>query len=303
MGMLTITSKADHRLSLEGNLQAVHAEYLTDESADNQLVIGSLQSISKLPVNLNLLANAYHAAGLIQMSLDAAYFLVAHLNAQSVLVQQQNCLLQGIADNAVGALPVLLLHNLGSGHFLNVGILQRSLYPELQLSSGSEADILHISTIDMLQAGDSTGGVENVQQLLLYIIQSILQNCTRIYTLALVNEESRNTESTDRLLGFLIVVLEVVIYKPVYRWVNRHINLCIVQGCNACQHYGGAVSLYCGTGVEIIHILQKDAYRNLLISVVAGVVNTNQGNEFDFRMSLQHLNNSFFLRVRRNDIE
>ena len=155
----------------------------------------------------------------------------------------------------------------------------------------------------MLQAGNSTSSMEDVQQFLLYIIQGILQNSTGIYALALMNQESGNTQSTDWLISFLVIILKIIINKPVYGWINRHINLSIVQSCNTSQHNRRTICLYCGTSIEIIHILQENSYRNLLISIVTCMVNTNQRNKFNLWMSLQHGYNILLLRIRGDDIQ
>ena len=93
MGMLAIARQPDHRLCLENDLQAILAERLLYQRADQKFIIGGLQGFGKLPVHLDLLADVRHVPGLIHVRFEAAHFLVAHLRLKAVLFHQKYALL------------------------------------------------------------------------------------------------------------------------------------------------------------------------------------------------------------------
>ena len=154
MRVLAVASQADHRFCLEVDFEAHAAEDLSYDRADEELIVGSLQGICKAPVDLELLADVRHTATLVNLRLETADFLVAHLNLEAVFIEDEQALLHSRADDAVRALPVLLLQNLRSRHLFDGSILKRRLDPELELRSGGELDVRHIRAVDTLDAGD-----------------------------------------------------------------------------------------------------------------------------------------------------
>ena len=77
--------------------------------------------------------------------------------------------------------------------------------------------------------------MEEVQKFLLDVGEGISQHGTGVDSLALVNEEARDPQCSDRSVGLFVVVLEVIINKPVDAGINRHIDFGVVEGGNAGQ--------------------------------------------------------------------
>ena len=112
MGMLTVAGKSNHRLGLEADLKTIAAEYLLDDSTDEHFIISRLDGISKAPINLKLFTDVSHVSALVDLCLETANFLVAHLNVKSILIKLNDTLLKGTTNSTVSTLPILLLHNL-----------------------------------------------------------------------------------------------------------------------------------------------------------------------------------------------
>ncbi len=151
MGMFAISGQADHGFGLEVYFQAILPEDLLNQGANHQFIVGGLQSIGKFPVDFALLADMVHPAGLIDVGLDTAHFLVAHFRPKAVLVKHDDRLLKGGSHRPTGTLPVLLLHDLRGTHLGNVSLFQGSLHPEFQLRSAGELDVYHIPPVNVLQ--------------------------------------------------------------------------------------------------------------------------------------------------------
>ena len=301
--VLAVASQADHRLCLEVDFEAHAAEDFADDRADEELVVGSLQGIGEAPVDLELLADVRHAAALVDLCFETADFLVAHLDFEAVFVEHEQALLHGRADDAVRALPVLLLQDLRSGHLFDGSIFKRRLDPELELRSGGELDVRDIRAVDALDAGDLRMCLEERQQLFLDVSERVSEDGTRVDALALVDQEGRDAQRANRLARLLVVVLHVVVDEPVDGRIDRHIDFCVVQGGNTRQHDGGTIRLDSRASIELIDILEEDAHRDLLIRIVASHVDADQRNELDLGMCFERVQDFFFFGVCRNHIK
>lgn len=301
--VLAVASQADHRLCLEVDFEAHAAEDLSYDRADEELIVGSLQGICKAPVDLELLADVRHAAALIDLCFETADFLVAHLDFEAVFVEHEQALLHGRADDAVRALPVLLLQDLRSGHLFDGSILKRRLDPELELRSGGELDVRHIRAVDTLDAGDLRVLLEEGHQLFLDIGERVSEDSARIDALAFVDQEGRDAQRADWLARLLVVVLHVVVDEPVDGRIDRHIDFRVVQGGDARQYDGGTIRLDSRASIELIDILEEDAHRDLLIRIVAGHIDADQRYELDLGMCFERVQDFFFFGVCRNHIK
>ena len=303
MGVLTVASQTNHGFSLEGYFQADGTEGFLNHRADEDFVVSCLEGIGKLPVDFQLLADMGHVATAVNLSLEAANFLMAHFHLEAVFIQLQQAVFHSRAHSAVGAFPILFLHDLGSGHFFNGCFFQRSLYPEFQFRSGGKLDIDHIVAVNAFEAGNFRILLEGSQQFFLHIVQGVSQYSTGVNTLAFMHQEGRNAQGAYGFARFFIVEFHVVVYEPVHGRIDGHIHFCVVQGGNPRQHNGRTVCLYSGTSVEIVHILQEDTNRNLFVRIVTGHIHAYERYELDFRMSFQLLDDILFLRVCRNNIQ
>ena len=145
--------------------------------------------------------------------------------------------------------------------------------------------------------------MEDIEQALLHVAQRIRQDGARIHAFALVHQEGRNTQRADRLAKLLVEVIEVVIDKPVDRRIHRHIDLGVVQRGDTRQDDGRTIRLYGRTSIEIIDILEEDAYGDFLVRIIAGHIYADQGDILDLGMLFQHLQDVLFLGIRRDDIQ
>lgn len=273
--VLAVASQADHRFCLEVDFEAHAAEDLSYDRADEELIVGSLQGICKAPVDLELLADVRHTAALVNLRLETADFLVAHLDLEAVFIEDEQALLHSRADDAVRALPVLLLQNLRSRHLFDGSILKRRLDPELELRSGGELDVRHIRAVDTLDAGDLRVLLEEGHQLFLDIGERVSEDSARIDALAFVDQEGRDAQRADWLARLLVVVLHVVVDEPVDGRIDRHIDFRVVQGGDARQYDGRTIRLDSRASIELIDILEEDAHRDLLIRIVAGHIDAD----------------------------
>ena len=174
MGMLAAACYPRNGLSLEGNLEAVHAEYFLHDNTRQDFVISSLYASCELPVHLQLLHNVRHVTSAIDLTFNAAAFLMAHFRLQAVIVKGFHGLLQSSAHVAAGALPILLLHHLGGAQSLNGCILTRGFYPKFQLSSTGKYQFINIIAIDMLKAGNHRMLFKELHDFAFNIVKSIL---------------------------------------------------------------------------------------------------------------------------------
>lgn len=301
--VLAVASQADHRFCLEVDFEAHATEDLSYDRADEELIVGSLQGICKAPVDFELLADVRHAAALVNLCFETADFLMAHLDLEAVFIEDEQALLHSRADDAVRALPVLLLQNLRSRHLFDGSILKRCLDPELELRSGGELDVRHIRAVDALDAGNLRVLLEEGHQLFLDIGERVSEDSARIDALAFVDQEGRNAQRADWLARLLVVVLHVVVDEPVDGRIDRHIDFRVVQGGDARQYDGRTIRLDSRASIELIDILEEDAHRDLLIRIVAGHIDADQRYELDLGMCFERVQDFFFFGVCRNHIK
>ena len=295
MCMLTAACNTGNRFSLEGNLQAVHAENLFNDDTCQKLVICSLNAAAELPVNLQLLHNVSHMACGINLTFNTAAFLMAHLRLQAVKLQSLDSLFQRSTHVAAGTLPVLLLHYLRRAQSLQRCVLTRSFYPKFQLSSTGEDQLFNLGRIYMLQAGNYRMLSKQIHDFFFYISQSIIQNRTGINMIAVVNQIAGNAQSTDHTTAFCVKMLIVIINKPVNGFINLHINAGIVQSSDTCQHNGRTVSLCCAACQKAFDILEENLHRDFFVGIITGKIHTHQRYELNLRMQSQKLAQSAFV--------
>ena len=216
-----------------------------------------------------------HVTAAVNLSFEAAYFLMPHFHFEAILIEFEQAVFHRRAHSTMRTFPILLLHDLGSGHFFNRSFFERRLYPEFQFRSRSELNVYHIIAINAFETGNLGVFLERSEQFFFHIVQRVCQHCTRVNALALMYEEGGNTQSSHGLARFFIVKLHVVVHKPVNRRVNRHINLRVIQGGNTGQHHGRTIRLDCRTGIEIINILEENSYGYFFIRIVAGHIHTH----------------------------
>ena len=295
MRMLTAACNTGNRFSLEGNLQAVHAENFFNDDTCQKLVIRSLNSAAELPVNLQLLHNVSHMTCGINLTFNTATFLVAHFRLQAVQLQSLNSLLQCSTHVAAGTLPILLLHYLRRAQSLQRCVLTRSFYPKFQFGSTGEEQLFNLSRIYMLQTGNYRMLSKQIHDFFFYISQSIIQNRTGINMIAVVNQIAGNAQSTDHAAAFCVKMLIVIINKPVNGFINLHINAGIVQSSDTGQYNGRTVSLCCAACQKAFDILEENLHRNLFIGIITGKIHTHQRYKLNLRMQSQKLTQSAFV--------
>ena len=295
MCMLTAACNTGNRFSLEGNLQAVHAENFFNDDTCQKLVIRSLNAAAELPVNLQLLHNVSHMTCAVNLTFNAATFLVAHFRLQAVQLQSLNSLLQCSTHVAAGTLPILLLHYLRRAQSLQRCVLTRSFYPKFQLGSTGEEQLFNLSRIYMLQTGNYRMLSKQIHDFFFYISQSIIQNRTGINMIAVVNQIAGNAQSTDHAAAFCVKMLIVIINKPVNGFINLHINAGIVQSSDTCQHNGRTVSLCCAACQKAIDILEENLHRDFFVGIITGKIHTHQRYKLNLRMQSQKLTQSAFV--------
>ena len=199
--------------------------------------------------------------------------------------------------------PILFLHDLGCGHFCNGSFFQRGLNPELELCCRGKLNVFYLVAVNAFNTGDFRILFEKIEKFLFDKSKRVGKNGTRTDAFALVHEKRGDAERADRLSRLFVVMFHIVVNKPIDRRINRHIDLCIVQCCNARQDNRRSISLDCSTRIKVIDIFQENLHWNFLIRVVSCHVNADQRNKLDFRMCLHEFQYIIFRRVSRNDIE
>ena len=119
MGMLTISRQSDQRLCLEVHLKPIETEDLADKGTNEELVVRRLYRIVIFPVDLDLLADMGHAAGIVDLRLHAADLFMPHLHVESIFFELDQALLKRRAHGTMRPLPVLLVHHLRRRHLLD----------------------------------------------------------------------------------------------------------------------------------------------------------------------------------------
>jgi DNA integrity scanning protein DisA with diadenylate cyclase activity len=97
----------------------VHTEDLFNENTCSKLIVGTLKCIGISPVNLELLHDGVEVTGRSNSSLNTADFLMTHLGIESVQVENEDYLLESCSYNALCALPIRLLENLGRNKLIS----------------------------------------------------------------------------------------------------------------------------------------------------------------------------------------
>ena len=149
VGVFTGTGNALNRFGLEGNFKTVFAEYFTDDDASLDFVVCRLYGIAgKCPVDFDLFQYENQFARIVDLSLDAADFLMAHFRIEAVFFKTFNSLFQGRANDAVRALPVLFLQFLRGRKEARFYVLARRLDPEFQFRRRREYDFFDVVRVD-----------------------------------------------------------------------------------------------------------------------------------------------------------
>ena len=97
--------------------------------------------------------------------------------------------------------------------------------------------------------------LEELHDFAFHIIQSVFQNRTGVYEIAIVQQIAGNAQGADHFAGSCIKMLVVIINKPIYSFIHNHVHASIVQGGNAGEYNGGAVGLSSAALQEALHIL------------------------------------------------
>ena len=156
----------------------------------------------------------------------------------------------------------------------------------------------------MLQAWNFTGFLQQRLDFVSNIFESGRQQGSGIHPQSVMNQERRNSQGTNRQAGFLIFRLEIVVNIPVDARVHIHVHFCIVQRGDPGQYHGRSVCLHCMTRIKIVDIFEENADRDLFIGVVTGQIDSHHRYKLDFRMSLQNMDDLFFVAfVGLNNIE
>ena len=85
--------------------------------------------------------------------------------------------------------------------------------------------------------------LEKLHDFAFHIIQGIFQNRTGVYEIAIMQQITGNAQSANHATIRSIKMLIVIVHKPIYSFINNHINTSVVQGSDAGEHNGGTISL------------------------------------------------------------
>ena len=155
MGVFAAAGYADNGLCLEGNVEAVFAEYFTDNDAGFQFIVCCLQGVhGESPVQFQLFADVHGVAGVVHFRFDTAHFFVAHFHAHAAGIQFFNGFFHGGTDVAAHSLPVLFLQSLGNGEVLNGFFFAGGLDPEFQFRTDGEFDVFNVFEGNIFHAFD-----------------------------------------------------------------------------------------------------------------------------------------------------
>ena len=260
---------------MEGNFQTVHTEHFFNDDARQKFVIRSLYANVKLPVHFQLFHNVGHMTATVDLSFNAATFLVTHFRFQAVEFQGLDGLFQSSTYVTAGALPILLLHNLGRVQCFNGSIFRRRFYPKFQLSCAGEDNLFNISKVYVLQACDYRVLLEHGKQFSFYVVKGVLQNRTGANVVVVMNKVAGNTQGTNHFAAFCVKMLVVVIHVPVYRFIYGQIYTSVVQGSNTRQNYGRTVSLGSTAFQKVSNIFQENFHGNFFVSIITGKIHTH----------------------------
>ena len=145
MSMFTRTCYTDDRFSLEGYIQTVFTEHFTYDDTGLQFIISCLQwIIGELPVDFQLFQYGIHMTVVIQLSLNAANFFVAHFCRHTILIKPFNSLFKSSANRTMSPLPVLFLQFLRYGQITFSYRFRWCFNPEFKFSSRCEYNISNV---------------------------------------------------------------------------------------------------------------------------------------------------------------
>ena len=227
---------------------------------------------------------------------------MSHFDIKPVLVKLNQTLFKRTPDRAMRPFPVLLLHNLRRAHFFDGGFFKRRLYPKFKFSRGSEGNVDNIFSVDFKPAYFGVT-VKQIDKFLFDVKQSIRQNCAGVYAFSFVNQKTWYAQSSDWTIGNVIVMLKIIIDKPIYGMIHRHINFGIVKRGNSRQDNGTSVSLHCAPFKKIVHVFEENSHGNFFVGIVARQVNSHHRHKFYFGVFAQHLYNFFLRGVSLNRIK
>ena len=302
MGVFAAAGYADNRFCLEGYVEAVFAEYFTDDDAGFQFVVCCLQGVHReSPVQFQLFANVYGVAGVVNFRFDPAHFFVAHFHAHAAGVQFFDGFFHGGTDVAAHSLPVLFLQSLGNGEVLDGFFFTGGLNPEFQFRADGEFNVSDVIEGYVFHAFDFPAASEEAFQLGSYEGTGVFQNGAGVDEFAVVEEEAWNAKGTYGT-AIIVNIVFVVVDVPVHGGVGHHIYPGIVQGSDVHEDYGGAVGLYSGAGEEVVVVLEEQFNRYLFIGIVACQVDAYQGYEADFRMGSEKCQYAFFAKFTGGNV-
>ena len=302
MGVFAAAGYADDGLCLEGYVEAVFAEYFTDNDAGFQFIVCSLQGVhGESPVQFQLFADVHSVAGIVYFRFNAAHFFVAHFHAHAAGIQFFNGFFHGGTDVATHSLPVLFLQSLGNGEVLNGFFFAGGLDPEFQFRTDSEFDVFNVFEGNVFHAFHFFAAGQKSFQFICHKGTGVFQNGAGVDEFAVVQEEAGNAEGAYRAAVFIDIVF-IVVDIPVDRGICYHVHPGIVQGGDVHKYYGGAVGLYGSAGEEVVVVLEEQFNRYLFIGIVACQVNAYQGYEADFRMGFQKGKYAFLAKFTGGDV-
>ena len=287
MGVFPGAGDADDRFRTEGDVEPVSAEYFTNHNAGFQFIVCCLQRIRREePVELKLFADVENMTVIIDLGFDPADFFMSHFYMHAAGIEFFDRLFHGGADIAAHALPVLLLQTLGNGKMLYGFLFARCLHPEFQLCAGGEYDILDLREREIFHSLDLCADQE-LSEAVSDIFAGLLQNGTGINVFAIVDQETRDAERTDRKACLFIHVVIIIVYIPVHGAVGDHVDARIVQGGDIHKHDRRTICLDSFAREEIFVVFHEDFDRDAFICIIACKIDSDQRDEPNFRMLCQ----------------
>ena len=202
MRMFTGSGNTRKRLGAEAYFETMHTEDLFDEDTCKKLIVSCLKCIGIVPVDLELFHDVLEITGIRKVCLYAADFLVAHLRLKAVKLKEHDGLLKRSTDNTLGALPVLFLEALGCREDTRVDLFFRRAYPEFQLGGRGQLDACQIVYGEAQLFTEHRVFAKVSFQFGGESVCAALQDRTRADFIAVMDEEGRDTESTDRKIVF-----------------------------------------------------------------------------------------------------
>ena len=259
------------------------------------LIVCCLNSCGVSPVDFQLLHNMVVASGVSELGLDAAHFLVAHLDLKTIPLQNLERFFERGSDRSCRSLPVLFLQHLGRGELLSVRVVIRRFDPEFQF--GRRCDVQPFDFIDAVDVHiieDIWILLQELQQVLLEVKNGVTKYHSGPDSVRLiVDQTGRDAERADRKTGFRVRVVEVVVHEPVDRSVRNNVDFSVVQIRDLRQHNGRTVCLH-AVFQEALDVSEKLLYRDLFVCVIASYIDTYHRYKFNLRVGLKGPPDFFF---------